>query len=393
MGGRGARTPETLVAMSRRSLLRSCVAGAAAWSARAACATARIDLYTNSDANIADFWSAVVKPAFEAAHPGVAIRVINARAGGGIDAIAARAVAALASRADPQFDYAESYDPLNSKAAMDAGLWTDWSQARLSHYGKLSKMGFETRFGLSYRGSQVLLAYDTTKLKPAAAPRTWPDLVSWIRRHPGQFIYNRPDKGGSGGNFVRRAIHEVNGRNPAAFTHENFSEAYAAQTLPPAWALLRSLAPSLYEKGAYTASNTASIQLLAQGVVTMVPAYSDQAQLALREGVLPPTTGLVQLSDLGFAGGFSQTVVPVNARNHAWALKLADFVLSPAIQARIVTDAGGLPGIDWKHLPTALQERYKHLIPESIPSFPRGKWAAAISDGWYREVAPNAPRR
>ena len=34
-------------------------------------------------------------------------------------------------------------------------------------------------------------------------------------------------------------------------------------------------------------------------------------------------------------------------------------------------------------------EKYKDVIPETIPSFPGGKWEVAINDGWYRAVAPN----
>ena len=46
---------------------------------------------------------------------------------------------------------------------------------------------------------------------------------------PGQFIYNRPNKGGSGGNFVRRAIYAANGNDITKFKVDNFTaEAGAA---------------------------------------------------------------------------------------------------------------------------------------------------------------------
>lgn len=378
--------------MNRREFLLAGMAAGLVLNTRSASAATRLDMYTNSDSNISDFWTNVIRPAFEKANPDVKLNIVIARTSGGIDAVTERAIAALTGGFDPQFDYAESFNPLNVKAAVEANLWTDWSKAGLSNIGLLNPLGFETNFGLSYRGSQVLLAYDTTKLSAADAPKTWADLVTWIKANPGQFVYNRPDKGGSGGNFVRRAIHEGNGRDPKAFTFDNFTDAYAAETLAKGWDILKDLAPSLYEKGAYTAGNSASIQLLSQGVVTMAPVWSDQVLQAIGKGVLPETTGLVQLTDLAFAGGFSQTVVPVNAKNHALALKLADFVLTPEIQTKIVTDVGGFPGIAWKHLPTELQEKYADVVPASIPTFPAGPWNSAISDGWYREVAPNVAR-
>ncbi|MGO7718771.1 ABC transporter substrate-binding protein, partial [Rhizobium johnstonii] len=75
-----------------------------------------------------------------------------------------------------------------------------------------------------------------------------------------QFIYNRPDKGGSGGNFVRRAIHEANGRDPKKFKIDNFTADFATDTLTPACKILNDLAPALYDKVAYTAGSTWSDQ-------------------------------------------------------------------------------------------------------------------------------------
>src|SRR5882724_6356293 len=246
----------------------------------------RLDVYINGDANISDFWSNVIKPAFEKANPGMTVNVVVARGDNGTTPIVARAEAALKTKQDPQVDMFEENDPALPKGGIEEGLWVDFSKAGLANYANLNPLLNQTPYGLPYRGSQVLLAYDTTKLPKEKAPKTWTDLVAWIKANPGQFIYNRPDKGGSGGNFVRRAIHEVNGRDPSKFTLANFSADYAKQALDPAWQLLADLGPSLYDQGAYTAGNTASLQLLSQGAVTMIPAWSDQSLQALNQGVL-----------------------------------------------------------------------------------------------------------
>ena len=39
-----------------------------------------------------------------------------------------------------------------------------------------------------------------------------------------------------------------------------------------------------------------------------------------------------------------------------------------------------------------LREKYKDVIPTTIPTFPGGDWEKAINDGWYRNVAPNVDR-
>jgi len=376
--------------MKRRSFLAS--AGAAAgltlMPKMAYAAANRIDWYTSSDQNIIDFWTNVVKPKFEAANAGVTINLVDGGDSAGVQAIAERAMAALSSKADPQSDMAEGFDTRLPKGGIEAGLWVDFSKAGLSNYSKINPLAFDVPTSLPYRGSQVLLAYDTTKLKPADAPKTWEALVAWIKANPGQFIYNRPDKGGSGGNFVRRAIWEVNGRDPSKFTVDNFA-AFGAAALPPAWDMLKDLSGSLMDQGAYTSGNTQSIQLLSQSAVTMIPAWSDQALQAIKTGVLPETTGLVQLSDLALAGGFTKIGVFSNGLNKDLALKLADFVLTEEIQSAVITELGGFPGVSWDNVDPALKEKLKDVIPASIPVFPGGPWETAINDGWYRAVAPN----
>jgi putative spermidine/putrescine transport system substrate-binding protein len=380
--------------MDRRDFVKAGIAAAAATSLpRLAFAqTATLNMYTNSDINISDFWSNTVKPAFEAANPGVSINVVIAREGGGTGAIAERALAAMGTSAGPQMDIIEQHDPKTPSGAIEAGLWVNWAEAGLANYGRVNPLAIQTPFGLPYRGSQVLLAFDTTKLSVAEAPKTWADLTAWIKANPGQFIYNRPDKGGSGGNFVRRAIHEANGRDPSKFTIANFDAATAPAMLEPGFALLADLAPSLFDGGAYTAGNSASIQLLQQGAVTMIPAWSDMVLQAIAQGVLPASTGLVQLQDLALAGGFSQAVVPTNAENLEMAIKLADFLLSDEIQTAVIRQIGGFPGVSWDVLPADLREQFASVVPTSIPTFPGGDWGAAVSDGWYRTVAPNLPR-
>lgn len=380
--------------MHRRELIKLGMATAAATALPrlAAAQDAVLNMYTNSDVNISDFWTNTIKPAFEAANPGVSINVVIAREGGGTGAIAERALAALQSGTGPQLDIIEQHDPFTPAGAIEAGLWVDWTQSGIANLGRVNPMAMQTPFGLPYRGSQVLLAYDTTRLAPADAPRTWDDLVTWIKANPGQFIYNRPDKGGSGGNFVRRAIHQANGNDPSKFTVDNFDAATSPAMLDAGFALLADIAPSLFDGGAYTASNSASIQLLAQGAVTMIPAWSDMALQAISTGVLPETTGLIQLQDLALAGGFSTAVVPTNAENLEMAIRLADFLLSDEIQTAIIEEIGGFPGVSWDVLPEELRSRYADVIPASIPTFPGGDWSGAISDGWYRTVAPNVPR-
>ena len=381
--------------MKRRDFIigAGTAAAALALASKAAYAVpGQIDWYTSSDQNILDFWTNVIKPQFEAANPGITINLVDGGDSAGLQAIADRAIAALGTSNDPQADFFEGFDSRLPVGALEKGLWVDFSKENLSNYSKINPLAFEIDplgTNLPYRGSQVLLAYDTTKLAPADAPKTWDDLVTWIKANPGQFIYNRPNKGGSGGNFVRRAIYAANGNDTTKFSIDTYTDELAKELLDPAWAILQDLAPSMMDGGAYTSGNTQSIQLLGQSAVTMIPAWSDQALSAIAQGVLPETTGLVQLTDLGLPGGFTKLAVLSNGVNKDAALKLADFILSQEIQGAVLTELGGFPAVSWDHVAADLYEKYKDVIPASIPVFPGGPWEKKINEEWYRAVAPN----
>ncbi|NKN38753.1 extracellular solute-binding protein [Agrobacterium sp. a22-2] len=380
--------------MNRRDFLvaSSAIAGLSALPRFAFAAAAEINVYSGSDANIIDFWTNTVLPAFAKVHPDLAVKLTDAGDNAGLRAIGDRALAALAAKSDPQADLFEHFDPRLPAGGIEAGLWVEFSDKNIPTYGHVNPMAIDVPQSLPYRGSQVLLAYDSTKLDPKDAPKTWDALTAWIKANPGQFVYNRPDKGGSGGNFVRRAIHEANGRDPSKFTVGNYTAEAGEKALTPAWKILNDLAPSLYEKGAYTSGNSQSIQLLAQGVVTMVPVWSDQVLQAIAQGVLPETTKLVQLTDLALCGNFSRMTVFSNGANKEAALKLADFMLSSEIQSAIITELGGFPGVSWDHISDDLRQKYADVIPASIPTFPSGDWETNINDGWYRNVAPGLAR-
>ncbi|HVY51861.1 MAG TPA: ABC transporter substrate-binding protein, partial [Devosia sp.] len=81
--------------MKRRDFMISAsaaAAGAALLPKMAFAAAGRIDWYTDSDQNILDFWTNIVKPKFEAANPGVTLNLVDAGDAAGAQAIAERAV-------------------------------------------------------------------------------------------------------------------------------------------------------------------------------------------------------------------------------------------------------------------------------------------------------------
>ncbi len=348
-----------------------------------------IYVYTDSDTNISDWWTNVIIPGFEAAHPeyDVVLTIVRGVGGGNAD-LAGRALAALETGDDPQVDYFETIGVDSVKEWVDAGLFLEITEENVPNIANVVEATNRLPQEIPYRGSQVLLAYDSEFVAEDEVPTTYAELIEWINAHPGEFVYNRPDRGGSGAAMVTRAIFEVTGQDPSLFVPGEF-EAELVDQFPKAWELLGSIHESIYEEGSYPAGNTPVLELFANGSVHMITAWSDQALQAMNNGLLPETTKLTQLQDLPFTGGYAYSAIPSNAGNVEGALALANYVLSPEVQEAVVESIGGFPAISWEGLPAELQTQFSDVITETVPTWPGGDYGAAMVEGWYNNVATN----
>ncbi len=348
-----------------------------------------IYVYTDSDTNISDFWTNSIIPAFEAEFPQYEVILTIVRGvGGGNGDIANRALAAMTTGDDPQVDYFETIGVDSQQEWVDSELFLELTEENVPNIANVVEATNRLPQELPYRGSQVLLAYNSEVVAAEDVPTTYAELVEWINANPGQFVYNRPDRGGSGAAMVTRAIFEVTGQDPTLFVPGESNEELLAQ-FPAAWELLASVHDSIYEGGAYPAGNTPVLELLANGSVSMITAWSDQGLQAYNNGLLPESIAFAQLQDLPFTGGYSYSAIPANAANVEGALALANFVLGIETQQLVVETIGGFPAISWDDLPAELQSQYTNVITSTVPTWPGGDYGAAMVEGWYNNVATN----
>lgn len=372
-----------------RFLLVSLVLLMVTATAAAQDAPKEIFVYTDSDTNISDFWTNTLIPAFEAEHPEykVVLTIVRGVGGGNAD-IANRALAAMETGDDPQVDYFETMNVDSAQEWVDNELFLEITEENVPNIVNVIEATNRLPGEIPYRGSQVLLAYNSEFVAEDEVPTTYEELIQWIKDHPGQFVYNRPDKGGSGAAMVTRAIFEVTGKDPSLFVPGE-SDADLIDQFPKAWELLGSIHSAIYEEGAYPAGNTPVLELFANGSVNMITAWSDQTLQALNKGLLPEGTKVAQLQDLPFTGGYAYSAIPSNSTNQEGALALANFVLTPAMQEAIVNSIGGFPAVAWSDLPEELQTQFNDVITDTVPTWPGGDYGAAMVEGWYNNVATN----
>jgi len=347
-----------------------------------------INFYTDGDTNISDWMANKVKPAFEKAYPQYELKVTTVRGvGNGVGDIAARAQAALQTGSDPQAEIFD-WDPRGRPEYIQAGVFEKLDATNVPNAKNVPQAYFLSEYGMPYRGSQVLLAYDSSKVPENEVPKTFADLITWVKAHPGQFVYSRPDKGGSGGNFVVRALYEVTGKDPKIFQTADPDPKILAE-FPKAWDLLRSIHENVYQNGSYPAGNNPVLELLANGSVSMATVWSDQSRQALDKGVLPDTVKVVQFTDLPMPGSYAPFSVVKGSKNEKGALEFLNWMLTPEEQTSVVKDIGGFPAIEWKLLPQDLQTQFTSVITNNVPYWPGGKWSTERDKGWYDNVATN----
>lgn len=380
----------TASARSTRTAIALLCAGGLALTASACSSSAsasngsdhHLTAYVSGDTNIQTLWQNIVVPAFEKANPGYTVKVVYSAHGTADAATLAKLQAAAKTKRDAGYDIMESSVTLDAAAA---GLLTTVSDSNVPNLKKVdaSLLGPVANSAVPYRGSSVVLAYDSKTVK--TPPKSYDDLVAWIKANPGKFAYNSPSTGGSGGSFVQTTLD----RHLDAATLKTFQTGYDA-SLESKWdagfAELKGLNKYVYGKGVYPNGNQAVLDLLAKGQISLAPVWSDMYLSALQNHTLDSTVKFAQISTPTFTGGASYVGIPKGSSKQKAALKLADFFLEAAQQDAIVKNLAAYPVIPLSELPAATAARFAGVdVSKLRPSY-SGKTGNDMNNLWQQKV-------
>lgn len=236
--------------------------------------------------------------------------------------------------------------------------------------------------GLPYRGSSVVLAYNSAEVKNP--PKTLNALLAWIKANPGKFTYNTPSTGGSGDDFVMAVVNSKVPKQDQAKLITSSSKSLES-TWTPGLNLLKSLGPDIYRHGYYANGNTGTLNLLANGSIWVAPVWSDMALSALQDKQLPSTIKLIQLTP-PFAGGPADMGVVKNSPNKQAAYAFLNWLLTPQAQTIVVNKMNGYPGVEWKYVPKSVQQKFS-AIAKSYATGWSSFYGADLDQAWQSTVA------
>lgn len=335
--------------------------------------------YFTGSLNVKQLWETIV-PMFEKANPNIKVKMVYIDSGAGGQSTLDRITAAKqAGQKSGDIDlYESSLSDLTK--GMKSDLWASFDKTKIPNLAKIDENNLKNLDGkgIPYRASAVVLAYNSAKVKNP--PKTADELYDWIRKNPGRFAYNDPSTGGSGDSFVQTAIY-------------NFLPPEANTSQDPKWedqwnkgfSLLKELGPYMYQKGVYPKKNQGTLDLMANGEVDMIPAWSDQGLEQINKKLLPETTKLTQIQP-SFTGGPTYLMAPKLSEHQDSVAKFLDFVLTPDAQAVIIQKMYGYPGIKWSEMPSSLREQFKD-VAAGYRTFNLGDLGKEIQKRWQQEVA------
>lgn len=225
-------------------------------------------------------------------------------------------------------------------AMRDAGLLFGPFTSRLPHFRLVDTEGKPatvTDFALPTEGyespwgyAQLTFFHDSARL--AGPPRSSKAILAWARANPGRFTYPAPPDF-IGTTFLKQVLIEtIADKSILKIVPDD--AAFDAATRP-LWTYLDALHPHLWRRGrTFPPNGPAMRQLLGDGEIDIAFAFNPaEASSSIAQGLLPATVRAYIL-DGGTIANAHFLAIPFNAQARAAAMVTADFLLSPAAQAR-----------------------------------------------------------
>jgi putative thiamine transport system substrate-binding protein len=221
----------------------------------------------------------------------------------------------------------------------DGLLFGPWSESLPNHalvdvIGKpTTRIDFsEAVDGMESPWGMAQLTFYADSARVPVRPTSLAELTRWATAHPGRFTYPRPPQF-HGTTFLKQVLLEASGdRRPFYVAHD--SEIFAAATAP-LWAALDSLHPQLWKQGKqFPANNAVMRQMLADGELAISLTFNpNEVANEIAARTLPASVVSYQ-HEAGTVGNTHFLAIPFNGRAKQAAMVAANFLLSPAAQAR-----------------------------------------------------------
>ncbi|MCD6442835.1 MAG: extracellular solute-binding protein [Thermotogae bacterium] len=296
----------------------------------------RLRMLVAGDQNMVDFFQYEIAPLFEKMYPNVRVYVIGTGPGpAGSRAIVEKLKIEKESGKDKwDIDVAILHE-IGVVWALKEGLlrkFTDFLIAKRLTVRNTDKMALGVNidgYVMPMFHSQTALAYNPDYVKDP--PKSYEELVKWVKEHPGKFGYNGIKHGASGISFVAGWLYWKS-KNPDVLMNGPYDKKYEED-----WEAIFKELKEFNKYVTMTSGNAGTLDMLNRGEIWMGPVWVDMFYTWIREGRMDPKIKLL-IPAPGMPGQPMHYTIPLKARNADYALRLIDFVSSPKIHAKFIVE-------------------------------------------------------
>lgn len=249
-----------------------------------------------------------------------------------------------AGQTDTEFDVADLGDDDLTKilSLTDENILDDLDMSKIPNAEGVTAEPVAAKGKIQpYRGTTVILAYNSETVPEDEVPTTMDELVEWIKAHPGRFAYNTPGTGGAGDSFVRTSIYNFIDDDSALMS----SDPKWMEQWDEGFAFLKELHPYMYKSGdtvVYPNKNQGTLDLLTQGEIDMCPNWADMVLSQRKAGTVPEKIKITTIEP-SFTGSVQGITVPSYSGNKEGGFAFINYLLSPEAQTILVQDMAAIP--------------------------------------------------
>jgi len=332
----------------------------------------RLVYMTAGDINMLALGQHVIGPLFTEKYPNVTVMTVHTGPGNAGSQLIFEKVLADKNKEVGDIDVAMVHE-IFMRWAIEEDLLLNYAK-ELDTWQYVTSPFAKTSLGVNVEGycmpmfhSQTVLAYNPKYVSDP--PKTYEEIVEWVKENPGKFGYNGIKGGMSGVAFTVGWIYWKTGKYEKYAITGPFEEAEVATWEEPI--------KELKEFDKYvtlTGGNVATLDALNRGEIWMGPVWVDMFLTWRAEGKIDPDTRII-LPEPGMPGQPMYFVIPKNTGHPEEAKKFVELVTSPEFQAEhIVKRFNWYPGIDGNYIKDYVDEEtfqaiYQDVTPEMLAKF------------------------
>lgn len=245
-----------------------------------------------------------------------------------------------------------------------------------------AKSAVATEYCQPYRGTTVILAYDSDKVP--TPPKTMDELVAWMKANPGRFVYNTPGTGGAGDSFVRTSVYNYLPEEAAVSDDTKWEEQW-----DDGFNFLKEIHPYMYKSGGsivYPNKNQGTLDLLNQGEIDMCPNWADMVLSQRAQGAIRDSIKIAQIEP-ALSGSLQSLVIPNIGSNEDGAYAFMNYMLSEQAQQIMVEQMAAIPLIDTSNMDMTGYEDLQGLDVSNFRILSIGDLASDFNQRWDEEIA------